>query len=271
VLNYILWSSAGVLYYPVFFQLYRTRWEAIDYTHAYFILPVSLWLIYRKRLALKEIILKEQYRDEVPGMLLILLGLFMFIFAWRRDFLVLSTFSLIPFIFGLLLFLHGRRLVKALFFPVFYLLFLIPPPVGILDSITIPMRFWITIATESVLKLAHYPIIRDGLLLSIGGKEIFMGVPCSGFRSLITMLSLGFIYVYLGKGSYMKKTFLILSIFPMAILGNFLRISSLCIVTYHFGEKAGHVYHDASGFIIFLLLISGLIWADGFFNKYIKS
>jgi hypothetical protein len=41
-MNYFIWGLTAFLYTPVFHQLYRMRWKNIDYTHAYFILPVAL-------------------------------------------------------------------------------------------------------------------------------------------------------------------------------------------------------------------------------------
>jgi len=51
---YLTWFFIAIIYSPVFYQLYRSRWEAIDYTHAYFILPVSLFIVWQKRKALKD-------------------------------------------------------------------------------------------------------------------------------------------------------------------------------------------------------------------------
>lgn len=56
--NFIPWILLSILYSPVLFQLYRWRWENIDYTHAYFILPVSLFMVWFKR---------KQFRGLLSG------------------------------------------------------------------------------------------------------------------------------------------------------------------------------------------------------------
>jgi exosortase/archaeosortase family protein len=99
----------------------------------------------------------------------------------------------------------------------------------------------------------------------IGGHEIFMGQPCSGFRSLITMASLGLVYVYLSHAKRTDKIILLVSIVPLALIGNLIRVLSLCLVTYYFGEKAGQgFFHDASGIIVFIIMTLGLIGIDSF-------
>jgi exosortase/archaeosortase family protein len=91
-----------------------------------------------------------------------------------------------------------------------------------------------------------------------------MGAPCSGFRSLITMISLGLAYVYIGKGTAKTKAILLAAIVPLALLGNLIRVTGMCLVTYYFGGETGSKFHDISGFVIFLVLILGLIGLESF-------
>ncbi len=270
ILQYIIWFLVTVLYSPIFFQLYRSRWEMIDYTHAYFILPVSLWLIWRKRKTLATLLSTPTFLQNALNLALILISFLFFITGWRHDYLALTTFSLITLLFGLNGFLYGSKVVKALSFPFLYLLLMVPPPLGILDSITLPMRKGISILTEMILKGLHYPITRDGLLLSMGGHDIYMGAPCSGFRSLITMIALGLAYTYVIKGSLKKKALLFTSVIPLALIGNLLRVMGMCLVTFYFGDTIGQHFHDISGYAIFALLILGLIGLESFLERVMK-
>jgi len=265
--DYLIWLLIAALYSPILFQLYRLRWKIIDYTHAYFILPVSLWLVWLKR---KE--LKTAVSSIIPhplSLILFILGLLMFIFGWKQDYLFISTLSLIPLLFGITGYLYSPGVAKALSFPILYLLLMVPPPLGVLDSITLPMRHWVSVLTEIILKAFHYPITRDGLLLSIGGHDIYMGAPCSGFRSLITMIALGLAYTYIIKGSFKKKAILLSSVIPLALLGNLLRVIGVCLATFHGGEAFGTKFHDTSGYAIFLILIFGLIGLDSLLDKFV--
>ncbi|MCX7927611.1 MAG: exosortase/archaeosortase family protein [Candidatus Omnitrophica bacterium] len=302
-MHYLIWALVALMYLPVFKILYQSRWETIDYTHAYFILPVSLWLVWRMRQQLitllrekkpnfnnKEINLRTPPSDNTTPrinfpytplksnlfkdtffMLLFIVGLFLFFFGWQQDYLFISTLSLIPLLFGLTAFLYGAEISKKLSFPIFYLLLLVPPPLGVLDSITLPMRQLVSLATEISLKNLGYPIIRDGLLLSIGGKEIYMGAPCSGFRSLITMISLGLVYVNIITAPSKNKIILLGSVIPLALAGNFIRVVGMCLVTFYFGENAGHTYHEISGFLIFLVLIGGMLAIERLLNRKTSS
>ncbi|MCA9399082.1 MAG: exosortase/archaeosortase family protein [Candidatus Omnitrophica bacterium] len=259
--HYTAWVCLAALYSPVFFQLYKSRWETIDYTHAYFVLPVSLWTAWQRREKLKALFRETHLAGlDIVSLLAIVIGLFMFVFGWRLDYLAVSTFSLIPLLWGSIRFLYGSKVVEALTFPLLFLLFLIPPPIGVLDSITIPMRYTVSQLTESILSAFHYPITRNGLLLTMDGHDIFMGAPCSGFRSLITMITLAVAYVSLINANLPKKIILIISGIPFALLGNLIRVLSLCLVTHYFGqEKAEGFFHDFSGIMVFLIVIGCLM------------
>lgn len=267
--NYLVWILVTILYAPIFFALYRSRWDAVDYTHAYFILPLSLWFVWRKRMHLRELIQQSKYRYNFLGLFILIFGILMFIFGWREDYLFITTLSLIPVLYGLIIYLYGMHIAKTLSFPILYLLLLVPPPAAIIDGITLPLRYGISVLTEDILKFFHYPITREGLLLSIGIHEIFMGQPCSGFRSIITMFSLILAYVYISsKGGWVKKLILVCFILPFAMLGNLIRVIALCLITFYFSEEAGQgFFHNFSGIVIFIITILGVMGVESLLEK----
>jgi exosortase len=258
-LSLFIWIASAILFAPIFLQLYQSRWEYIDYTHAYFILPISLYIVWSKR-GLLSALTKEVPRTSWVGLFLILLGAGLFLLGWREEYLVVASAAMIPLFAGIVLFVYGGKVLGVVAFPISYLLFLLPPPLGVLDAITLPMRYGISAVVAKLLTLMGYPLVREGLLLTMGGREIYMGEPCSGFRSLITLLSLGIVYIYTLKGTIKKKLFMSAFIIPFALLGNVLRVMILCFITYYLGaEMAEGVLHDASGILMFLILIFCLI------------
>jgi len=271
MIHYLIWILVATLYARIFYDLYSVRWDKLDYTHAYFILPISLWLTWRKRAQLRELFQKAGADRNLFGFFTLLLGVLMFIFGWRQDYLFISTLSLVPVLYGLIIYVYGTNMAKALSFPILYLLLLVPPPFGIVDNITLPMRYGISVLTETILRLFDYPITRDGLLLTIGYHDIFMGQPCSGFRSLITMFSLVLAYVYISKGGLAKKLILTSFIIPLALFGNLIRVITLCLITFYFGEEAGQgFFHNFSGIVIFVITILGLLGIESLLGKKLR-
>ena len=268
LMHYFIWLLVVALYFPIFWKLYRIRWDLLDYTHAFFILPISIWLVWRKREQLKICIQNSEPGINYIGLVSLSIGILIFLFGSRFDYSLIITLSLFPVLIGLIYFLYGIDTLKLLMFPIAYLLLLIPPPMGIIDSVTLPMRYGISNLTEQILHFLNYPITREGLLLNIGYNEIFMGQPCSGFRSLITLFSLGLIYVYISKTNLTNKVILILFVIPLALLGNLFRVITLCLITFYFGEEAGQgFFHNFSGIVMFIITIIGLIGIESILNK----
>lgn len=248
------------------------RWDMLDYSHAYFIFPISLWLTFRKRAGFKNYLIEGNSGKNILGFFIFFVGISLFVFGWRQDYLFISTLSMIPLVFGLILYLYGSHMAKALSFPILYLLLLVPPPFGILDSITLPMRHNVSIATEKILSSLGYPIKRAGLELTIGYYKIFMGAPCSGFRSLVTMFSLVIVYVYISKISTVRKLTLASLIVPFALLGNLIRVITLCLITFYFGETVGQgFFHNFSGIVIFIIALLGVIGIELILDKFLKE
>jgi exosortase len=242
----------------------------LDYSHAYFILPVSLWLTIRNRNDIKQH-LRQNHDNHWTGLLLFIFGISMFLFGWRLDYLCVSTISIIPLLSGLILFLYGRKVLKTVLFPVLYLLMLVPPPSGIIDQLTQPMQYGVSVVTEIILKLFNYPVSREGLLISIGKNNLFISQPCSGFRSLITMFALAIPYIYVIKGPLLKKSILLMSVIPFALIGNLIRVITLCLITYYLGEKAAMgFFHNFSGMLIFFIMIICLITLETMMEKKFK-
>ena len=263
--SYLPWIFAGILYSPILYQLYSTRWDTIDYTHAYFILPVSLWLIWRKR---KELIAIPKAGGGLQALIFLMIGLAMFALGWRKDYLFVSTLSMIPVIWGLLSYLYGPKAAGAVRFPILYLLLMVPPPLGILDAITLPMRYGTSMAAYLILKSCFLPITRDGLILSIDNQQVYLEPACSGFRSLITMISLGLLYAYLTRGSFKKKMILLACIVPLALLGNLIRVIIICLLADYFGQEVAQgFFHYFSGYVVFIVALLGLTWIESFLHS----
>jgi exosortase len=276
MLNYLAWLLVAGMYSPLFYRLYfkTDHFWSEDYSHAFFILPIALWLVWRKRKNLFQA--AREQRDEpyksASGLFILIVGILMSIVGWRQGNYFVYQISMVPVIFGMIIFLYGGRMSKTLAFPIFYLLFIAPPPAPILDAITMPMRRGVSVTTELILNLLNYPITREGLLLTIGFNDIYMAPACSGFRSLVTMFALVLVYVYITKGGLGKKLILVSFIAPLAMTGNLIRILTLCLITFYFGDEAGQgFFHNFSGIVIFVITISGLMGVELVIDKFLSK
>lgn len=122
--------------------------------------------------------------------------------------------------------------------------------------------------SELLLRFAGYTISRNGAILFMGDYSIVVGDACSGIRSLISLMAVGTVYAYFQKISNIKKSVLFLSIIPISIIANIIRLVVLALITYYFGEAAGQgFFHNFSGILLFVIAMISLVILDTLLDR----
>jgi exosortase B len=237
-----------VLYVPSFIDLAATFWRTDVGGHGPIILAIVLWLLWRERIAL----LGSEADTPMPkiGGALITFGLLLYVLGRSQEFFQFEVGSLIPLLYGIVLALRGTKATKRLWFPIFFLCFLVPLPGSLLDSILVPLKQYVSAAVESLLYVFNYPVARTGVVLTIGPYQLLIANACSGLNSMIALSGVGLLFVYLIR--HPSKTYnaiLLLSILPIAFLANIVRVLLLMLVTYYWGDSAGQGFHDYAGYM----------------------
>jgi exosortase/archaeosortase family protein len=93
---------------------------------------------------------------------------------------------------------------------------------------------------------------------------------CAGLGSLVTLMALGLLYVHLTQPSSRgRNVALILSIIPIALVANLLRVIILVLLTYHFGDAVAQSFaHDLAGIVTFALSMLGLVAFDHLLSRH---
>lgn len=171
----------------------------------------------------------------------------------------ISGFSLVLAIYGLILFFFGKEMVRNLTFPIFFLLAMIPLPLVLIGNLTVKLKLFAAQAATFVLNGVGFPSVRDGSVIVMPHSHTIVEAPCSGLRSLISLLTLGLIFSYMVKTSVVKKAIIFISSAPIAIVSNIIRIVLLAAVNDLYGEKvAMGFFHDFTGFLVFAIAFTGL-------------
>ena len=145
------------------------------------------------------------------------------------------------------------------------MLFIIPLPGTVVDALTQPMKMAVSYVTESVLHQMGYPISRNGVILQIGQYQLLVADACAGLNTLFTLEALGLLYLNLVKHeSAFRNIILAILIVPISFIANVIRVMTLTLITYHFGDEAGQGFlHGFSGMVLFLAALSLTIALDG--------
>jgi exosortase B len=259
------------LYVPSIIDLFRGVWSDDEQAHGPIVMGISLWLLYRK---FPEIRLAGNERPATgAGWTLLLLGLFSYAMGRSQAILQMEVGSIIPVLAGLILIIYGWTGLKKMWFPLFFMMFMVPLPGVFVQAITIPLKTAVSIVAEHLLYAFDYPVARTGVILQVAQYQLLVADACAGLHTLFTLEALGLLYMNLmGHASVKRNVALALLIVPISFVSNVIRVLILILVTYYLGDAAGQGFlHGFAGMTLFLSALILIIGVDTLLGKFIKT
>jgi len=240
-----------VLYIPSYDDVARSIWTTDEQGHGPIILVVSLWLLYRQRHALAAL---PSQPSLIYGVPLVALALVAYTVGRAQSFLMIEVGSQIILLCGLTLCFLGKRGLRLIWFPLFFLAFMTPLPEVLVATVTAPLKTAVSTVSANLLYALGYPVSRTGVILNAGQYQLMVADACAGLNSMFTLEALGLLYMNLMQyTSAARNITLSVLVIPIAFCANIVRVSILVLVTYHFGDRAGHVVHDKAGWVLFFV------------------
>jgi exosortase len=227
-----------------------------NYSHGFIVPFISGYFLYTKRRELLE----ASVEPWGPGLLLIFLALVQLIFGWLGTEYFTMRSSLVVLIAGMIFYLLGIGILKIVILPLAYLLFMIPLPYIIYDSVAFPLKLFVTKISVSFLKVIGVVVLREGNIIMFPATTLEVADACSGMRSLISLLALGVAYAFISQNSVTKRWVIVLSTIPIAILTNTTRVIITGILAQRWGAKAAEgFFHEFAGLAMFVLAMALLV------------
>lgn len=260
-----------VLYIPTYINLSQTLWSTADQGHGPLVLMVVLYLIWNKIGDQRLHVSSTNKVAEISGWILFVIGILLYTVGRSQDILMFDIGSQMFILAAILLILRGMPALQALWFPIFFIFFMIPLPGFIIDTVTMPMKIAVSNVTEHVLYWFDYPIARNGVILQIGQYQLMVADACAGMHTLISLEALGLLYLNLVKhDSLLRNTLLAILIVPISFTANVVRVISLTLITYYFGDEVGQGFiHGFAGMLLFLIALVLIIALDTILQKLV--
>jgi exosortase len=176
-----------------------------------------------------------------------------------------TRLSLVVVTAGLVLAMEGRARLRALAFPVAFLLFMIPLPYVFYYRLTFPLQIESSRMAAGFLAATGLPILREGNVLHLEGYSLEVVTACSGLRSIMTLGTIG---VFLADFIRMPPAGAVvygLLIIPVAVAANVARlVTTAGLATIAGPEAAESFLHELSGLMLFLAgTVSLILCAKG--------
>ena len=260
-------AGLALLFGPTFYDLFTGAWIGEEQGHGPIIFALALWLIARKwpaTLAAPQPHLQPQPAGSWTGWPLLAIGLGLHLLGRSQHILMFQISAIICVMAAVLLVKRGAAVLRMLWFPFFFMLFMVPLPSELVATLTLPMKMAVSYVTEQLLFLVGYPISRSGVVLQIGQYQLLVADACAGLQTLLTLEALGLFYLNVVRHtSPVRNVALALLIIPISFLANVIRVITLTLITYYYGDAAGQGFlHGFAGMVLFLTALSLILFVD---------
>jgi len=259
------WFTALILigYGPVLQRLVRQWMDDPDMGHGFFVPLVAGYIAWLKR----DEWLSAPASGNWVGMVLVAWGSIQLLVATLGAELFLARTALLFTIAGAVLLAGGTRVFRALLFPLFLLVFMVPIPAIIYTQITFPLQLLASRAAELALTLIGVPVFREGNILELPNQKLSVVEACSGIRSLLSLTFLSLVYAYFFDRKVWMRWVLLIASVPIAILANAFRVTMTGILSEYKREWADGFFHTAEGWVIFMMALVMLVGVHWFVNR----
>ena len=264
-LKYVLWFGALLIacYAPILYRLAQQWANDEDMGHGFFVPIVALYIAWQRRSVLATLKPEPNYW----GLVLIAWGAGQMMLGTLGVELFLARTSLLISLVGVIWFLLGTKILRALAFPLCLLLFMIPIPAIVYSRITLPLQMFASRVAEIVLGLVGIPVLRDGNVLELASQKLSVAEACSGIRSLLSLSFLSLVYAYFFDSKVWMRGVLLAATIPIAIAANAARVSVTGILSEVRTDLAQGLFHMLEGWVLFLIALGLLV----LFHKIVNS
>src|SRR3954470_9939873 len=258
VISAIFWLLAW--YIGTVYTMVALWGSTDDFAHGFLIAPISGWLIWHRRHAIDAVEFVPDFR-ALP--VLGVVGL-----SWLLGHLaganVVEHFAIVLMVPLTVWAILGHRLIRALAFPLCFLLFAVP--FG--KFLEAPLMEYTADFTVAALKLSGIPVYREGQFFMIPSGSWSVVEACSGLRYLIASLTVGVLYAYLFYRSFKRRAMFIVLSLVAPIVANWIRAYLIVIIGHVVGRKyAVGIDHLIYGWLFFAFVVLLMFWIGSFWRE----
>jgi exosortase len=260
----VLWVASLLIWWHTIAATVELAMRQSPYTHILLILPISIALIVQER--------QRQRWKPKPSLRAgaTLLGIAVLAGVagceWGRTGIItpdvhlsLSMLAVVIWWIGAFALCFGSQGLSACSFPLCFLFWLIPIPNVILNDIIYALQTGSAYAAHALFAIARVPVTQDGVRLSVPGLNIEVARECSSIRSSLMLAVTTMVMAHLLLRSIPGKAFVILSVIPLSVAKNGLRIFILSMLGVYVDQGFLHgKLHRDGGVLFFLLFLAGL-------------
>jgi exosortase D (VPLPA-CTERM-specific) len=232
------------------------QWSAEEFSHGYLIPFIAAFLVWQRRDALRRI----EFRGSWAGLALALFGVALDIGGRLTALFVIQHVALLLVLAGLVLALAGWRGFRILSVPLGVLVFMIPLPNILLNTLSSQLQLISSTFGVWLMRLSGISVFLEGNVIDLGSYKLEVAEACSGLRYLLPLMTLAFLMACFYRAALWKRVMLFLASIPITLLMNSLRIAAIGVMVDRWGPAmAEGLLHQVQGWMMFMLSMGVLL------------
>jgi exosortase C (VPDSG-CTERM-specific) len=172
----------------------------------------------------------------------------------NHDYLALMALSFVCFLAAGGFFFLGRKWMAATAFPFAFLIFMVPMPDAMADTLETASKLASTEAASLFFDITGTPVLREGTIFQLPNIVIQVGQECSGIRSSWVLVMTSLLAANLFLKSTWRRAILVCFVIPLGIVRNGFRVFVIGMLCVHIGPAMIHsIIHRRGGPVFFAL------------------
>jgi exosortase len=259
----------GVLSTPLWemtaHEWFRTGNEA--YTHAPLMPFIALYFIWDQRQELARL----PVRFSWAGFAYLFLGVLIFVAGKIGADRFTGQVAIATLLVGLVWAHFGNAITRRLVFPLSLFYLMIPIPSIIYRNLSFNLQILSSKLSVSFMQLFALPVHREGNVIDLYYTQLEVAEACSGITSLVSLITVAYIFAYVARRNFWARTILVASAIPIAVLTNAFRIGGTGMLAHYWSIKAAEgFFHSFAGWFVFIVAFAillaenwlmGLLWS----------
>ena len=214
----------GITFYDAWASMVRTWINTTTYHHGFIVLPISAFLVWRERDALKLI----PPTQEPLGLILILGAGLVWVLGQAGDVQVFSQIGALGTFIAVFITLLGREVTRHLIFPLIFLGFMVP--IG--DELVPTLQMVTAEFSVGLLRIIGIPVFHDGIMITTPSGLFEVAAACAGIRFLIANIVVAALFAYLSYKTVWKWALFMARAVIIPIIANGFRAFGIIYVAY---------------------------------------
>ena len=251
--------AIGAAYAIILPEMVSDWYNDENYSHGFLVPLISIYFLSQNWSELRT----APLRPSNTGLPVIIASLALLMLGFIGTEYFTMRASLVVLVAGIVLYWFGWKILRMASLPIAFLIFMVPLPYIVYDSMAFPLKLIVTKVSVSVLKILAIPVVAEGNIIMFPQTVLEVADACSGLRSLMSLITLAVALAFITQKSPVKRTILILSAVPVAIVTNMFRVIVTGVLASHYGAAAAEgFFHEFAGMAVFLLAMV-ILFAEG--------